>query len=472
MSSTYFLKFDISSAEQLKNGVSAFTLIPNKVLTHAFFDSIGVPNEECCQLKLRLYVRELSKDTVVIRAVPIAIVGALNFDSIDELFQSIVSHLEHSERFSNAFVETSSKYRLIQFALANCFGDFSFRLFSQEIQRDIYFKNNPEALNLIFSKPSIELVNELLEVLPSIKFGKINIANSESTHDVDYSPESFDSQNTESILGALLAPFTWLYHNKELPSRAKVKEDGVLAIESQENNKTGRLSTGFSYSFLLNIVKDVTKLNSNLILLPYLDKLIDTGVVVPVTITASEHIYRGFRHGEDVVFGAEEERLSYLLLKEFSNAQSKEHLNRLETERMLVLFLQIGLRGNNAFLEPYTSDTRIAENAKIASVKYYLHGPIVVQNSKSSNESGTPYLQSDKTSTGLIRRISSPNRNDRNPVFYDVKSKTYHVKNESELLKDSNSSIQLFADKELEVVNLGKMMGGLVGNFRRRALLH
>lgn len=122
-----------------------------------------------------------------------------------------------------------------------------------------------------------------------------------------------------------------------------------------------RLNHGYSYCFLIHLLDeypDVYDKETTVSLL--IDEAVDAGVIVPIiaeedSLSGNKVYFRAYRHGEDVPFGEMQEKLCAILLSSYAKRGGKSILTKLRIEKMLALFIHIGLTQHIFKLSPQDS---------------------------------------------------------------------------------------------------------------------
>jgi hypothetical protein len=454
-----FQIFDISTEIQRSNDIFAFTLIPGNFFSNRFCKLFDGGLGGFCQLKIRIYGKKsIKSDSIILRVVPIVIIDPLHKDDLDSIFSSMFSAEEEKAVSKVQFSTHRSRFRLVQFLIAERLGKSFFQSLSVLFHRDLSFSINDDALSLIFSETSMRIINSIRynDVLPRVFIHRGDIET--SVYPEQFVADDFYSNDIETINARLISPFMWLYENWEIPTRKDIlegKNESNYSIEKHE-----RLNIGFSFSALKSLVSQVSSFDMGLYVSTFLDRLIDLGIVVPVTVDSGDIVYRGFRHGEDVVFGVEQERLAGLMLESYRKAVGADVIQKFETQKLLVLLLQVGIRLPGDFISLYDPRKGYAEGSRIASVKYYLHGPVVTERSVDlDSEPGKPYLSSDFTNSWLTSSLASK---PKKVIEFDVEKKGFVVKN--------LPHIQLSTKNEIRAANIGEMFGTLISNYKKHAV--
>lgn len=176
----------------------------------------------------------------------------------------------------------------------------------------------------------------------------------------------------------LLCPFLKLYYDKELGARRIVKRLKKEAFtDTQYTEIVNRLDDGIS---MINLKKKISTFinnstDTNLILSSFLDNAIDSGLIVPITIHRGEYLYRGFRHGEEIVWGVTNDKLLATFYKQFLG--DEKSLSKFWFEKLLVLFLKLGLKEKD-FLEEYNLSTPPTQKINLIGIRSFIFGEVSV----------------------------------------------------------------------------------------------
>lgn len=454
---------DTSSLLQHRNEICTITLSPRRSAKRFFNEAIGFRASELCVLKIRLYCKIPHSDanSTILRVVPFALLHPLGKAEINRLFNGIIINSQKDrDFFYKEFKSANSKLRFIQYIISAKLAKFWSNSLTEVFGLKQNVVTNLLPPKFLFSPFVLDDVIELSTKDYSIKlFRDIKKATlRDSNINKDLSAIEYDN-DLISIQTKLTEPFLQLFLNKEIPARKLVKEYGKDAFDKDEYKVLDRLNSGFSFLMLHGLIDNFQDdLNTMKIVSLFLDKGIDAGVVVPTNTVTDDGIYfRAFRHGEDVQFGEEEEKLCYILLKTFSENSGYESLPHFIVEKLLVLLLQIGTQ--NGFLDPFISNTPTSHS--VACVKYYLHGPVVTYNPivNIGEDTGPSFLNEDRTSNWIPHILKKKDILKKKTFLKGPNKKPvsrYQVGNAPSVLLDFN--------KEANVENLGLIMGYLIGN--------
>lgn len=443
--------YNVSSSNQSRNDIVAMTLIPTEIQKkYILKNSPGSNLHQVALIKIRIYIKiNRENNTAILRLVPLAILPALKTKELTLLFNTIISQFpEANQSIYNFFFSSNvSRFRFMQYLLAHKVGDEWQKQASQALKRDIDLTVNESSLGYIFPPEVCDLLEDIDTTSlqwPSVKIEESTLYQTPK----GYKLESKFPNKVNYIQKKLTEPFTWLYRNKELPSRRKVKTKGLGICDDQAIDTLNRLNEGFSYRTLCDHIKDIDNIDHYLFTSIFLDKIIDIGIAVPVCIEKDDIVFRGFRHGEDVVFSREEERMCSLILESFLLKSKRDYISHFLIEKLFVLLLQIGTR--ERVLDTFINDPPFPETTRVASVKYYLHGPVVIKQFPGKKDLiGEPYLTSDNTSSWMVNTL--------------LHSKVLR-KNEGKYYLHKKPHITLSRKKENFAKSLGSMLGTLVSN--------
>lgn len=363
---------EASSLIQDNRNIFTYSFIPtNGILNYSgtFFNNPLISDS---LLKIRLYGRsslEKRKGIHSVRIVPMAILPPLKHEDVEALFQSIAGSF--LKEIASYLTTITSKLRFVQYAIA----DQLARVFIQEIDyftdKDTIIIRENETMRLLFPEPIIpQIITAANANSFNFKFEYNRIRNKKKTFLPPYTQDDLIGINN-----TLMAPFLDMYYGGEIPARRLVLEFGPDVFDKQKYvNIINRLKHGYSLIDLENLLSNYSVEFRKRLISVFLDKAVDNGIAVPITVEEGDIIFRAFRHGEDVQFGQREERLCMEMLNAFNDEVSKGTWQKLWVEKLLVLFLKMG---ESKFLDPI--QTEISGYSSYASVRYYLQGPVVVK---------------------------------------------------------------------------------------------
>jgi len=446
---------DICSYEQVKNNIFTKTFIPtNNCLTHCgnlFLNDLIRDS----LLKVRIYGEKKAKDKETYRfsIVPMAILPPLKEKQITALFKHLAT--EKIESLSTILKTTTAKLRFIQFVIADRLANVFIQEFNYFTGKNTVITRQYKTLRFLF--PAC-VTNDILEVADKsllnidLKYNKTDIKLKQVQ-----SPYSID--DFVGINNTLNLPFLNMYYESELLARKLAKQWGKNVFNKIEYKKClNRLNEGCSLLDLTNLLKNYPADIQKKIVSIFLDKAIDSGIAVPITVEENGIVYRAFRHGEDVQFGQREERLCYEMFNAFYKKVGKDEWQKLWVEKLMVFLLKIG---ESKFLNPIQTDIASYRNINVASVKYYFQGPVVkkVPMVKFNKDPCLEYAdRANWLSRDLLLSPSSPLKQSPNGMYFFDK-KMFEIKNRGDK--------EIIVEPEMKkgAVEIGSMFGILIHNF-------
>ena len=449
--------------------VSSFSNRPNDIIAYTF-----MPDEETLEdcgpvymteairhalLKIRTYcrIRTDKKHTIYIMTiVPMIVLPPLEIATLDNIFGELAGS-DYSE-LSNMLISSTARLRFVQFVLA----DLLARRFLQAVNRLLDVSNSIEreygSLRYLF--PST-VINNISEIANHYE-GTLNQAF--PYRELEVETESNSIKELLDVNDVLIRPFLEMYYNEELRSRALVREHKKkVFVNEAYASIVDRLKRGISLGELLGKLTGISEHKRLMLVSSFLDKFIDAGIVVPITVEKDNLVYRAFRHGEDVQFGQQEERLCYDMLSVFSDAIGRGDIPKLWMEKMLVLLFQLG---EGDIFAPIQTSVELYGHisgelvSDIASVRYYLQGPVVVRQHRT-----VPFLKQYLSPKDKADWMSSKLVRDRTSPVEITKSGTYTF-NESKYRNVSSGDTEIVVDKKKSKFarELGRVFGVLLCN--------
>jgi hypothetical protein len=387
----YWEVYEVTSPLQEECGIRSLVLLPTGGMCSEF-DNFFNGTSWYRHFKIRLYctLSEDRKAIRTIRVVPVTILKNLVADDCDEAFEQTVNSLQCEETQKSAlidqFVSTSSRYRFLQFFLSKQVGILWAEQCSNLLGYKVLFETNNQALELIFSPSVCPFINKVSLSeggLPGIKPYKAKLV----VGPADYPPKVSAGVNSTTLVDNMLHPFSWLYHNREIPARRWVKDNGVRNVKDLPYPLRERLFLGFTFDELAeNCAVNQEGIHKEAFASLFLDTAIDEGIVVPLCGSTEEGVYfRGFRHGEDVVFGEEEYKMLFLLYQSYLAETKETHIPNYLVHKLAVVLFQTGTIFSRPSLlrtlrtqRQWTEAKRKIPNLIVARTKFYLQGPIIV----------------------------------------------------------------------------------------------
>ncbi|MGV3464968.1 MAG: hypothetical protein ACO1PI_10225 [Bacteroidota bacterium] len=406
---------DVTSFLQEANDVKSLTFRPNENIKVQFNEKVGCNISDFAMLKIRTYykLKRKNKNTYHLNILPIVVFKPLDHATINLLFERVIDTVPPDlAELRTQFVSPTSKLRLLQYAFAAKFAELWIECCLWKIKTSVTSVHHSFTTKLLFNPSVIPLVdNIILSRNTLFQFNSVKLKPLDENISIsDYEPKSkIDDTSLEALNVLLTEPFLRLYYEKEKIAWEKVKQYKRNVFNHPDyKSLMDRLKIGYPITFLKALVSEYHFYDIDKVISSFLDKAIDSGIVVPITVATETHIYRAYRHGEDVPFGEREEKLCAIVLNAFSKELGRKELQHIWVEKLAVLFIKIGIQ--NKFLNPIISNTPSLDNTfsynekieKIASIKMYLFGPVVVLADSSQNDS-KPYLESGENSSWLVQ---------------------------------------------------------------------
>lgn len=370
--------YDITNVDNEKNQIKVLTLFPTSLLKSKLWNSINMKLDSHLHLKFRVYYSENSLKTTV---VPMALLNEIKDTDLLQIYDFLKTNYFPDYNIDKKW-STRTKFRFVQYYIAH-------------------------KLMLLFYYELSGKIPELNKEWISIQFGSISekiyeiLCCSSSNSDVAFFENSFiilepntfrfkskaieqigstKKYSQNEINELLLQPFKERHFKAEIPTRERIKKlnahftKDYKSIEKYSN----RLRKGFSLNSLIKIFsKELSEFDCEKITSLFIDRAIDLGIIVPITYHNyhRKYICRAYRHGEDLPFGeADKYRIVYFLKNlydYFWYNKVKDDPATITLEKMIVLFIQMGLNHGNVF-------NRFLgfENYPVLKERFCIHGAI------------------------------------------------------------------------------------------------
>lgn len=390
---------ETTSTKQREHNIYCFTLNPSKKFIEQYELDLGWKIAEIAHFKLRLYanknVENTGKTTYISKLVPYIIFNPISEENTKEIINSIIKHENLIEDNLLKQLNTSSSNLLfIQYYYAEKLFQTWLKCLDQEIDISNNYHRNKRILYFLFTP-------EIIDTILTIKFEEIkpfsNVNKLFLSDKITFNNEKSEINPIE-YLSNLIQPFLDLYYKKELPARRIVRKLNKKAfLDFSYIDIINRLDDGISLNELKTILSNTINniSDANQIVSLFLDKYIDNGVIVPITVNKNGYVYRGFRHGEEIIWGNYNNRLLGKYYKKYLNYISSDTLSETYFQKLLVLFLKIGLK--EGVLEEYSTLTPRNIKTKLLSIKAHLFGLV------------SDYIELEPNETKIHLPIIDPN---------------------------------------------------------------
>ncbi|MBR2431010.1 TIR domain-containing protein [bacterium] len=382
ISNSDWTSYDVSSDLQAENNIINVTLLPTTYVKETIDNQMGFPLSKLGFFKIRIFAKPTSKkkEKYSVNAVPYFMFNEICQEDINFLFAKFMT----DKLFE---LDSLSKIRILQYIFAEKLFNFWSNSINKSTNTEYKWILDKNYFCKVFPIEYWNLINGSIKT--SIKIQNIEIQN----FNYEYKITDFDSKiqiqkdqndNFAVLQSKLVEPFTNLYLTKEKDSRNIVLKYGKEAFEmTAYKNIIDRLNHGFSVNNLIDLLSDFPDIfDKETTVSLFVDEALDAGVIVPIiaeeTIGNKKIFYRAFRHGEDVPFGELQEKLCSVMLENYYKVGGKQILTKLRVEKMLVLFIKIGL--NQKIFKPSPQDSIYYQ----VNIDAYIHGNILTAESHNS----------------------------------------------------------------------------------------
>lgn len=382
ISNSDWTSYDVSSDLQAENNIINITLLPTTYIKDLIDNQIGIPLSKLGFFKIRIFSKPTSNknEKYIVNVVPYFMFNEICEDDVNYLFSKIMK---------NKYLELDaiSKIRVLQYVFAekifiywcNSIDKYTNSEFKWVLDKKSFCKVFPTVYWNDINESIADCIEISNETLQNINY-KYCITDFDSKIQI----QREQNDNFAVLQSKLIEPFTNLYLTKEKDSRNIVLEHGKKAFEMEEYTSIiDRLNHGFSVKNLIDLLTDFPDIyDKETTVSLFVDEALDAGVIVPIiaqeTLNNKKIFYRAFRHGEDVPFGELQEKLCSVMLENYFCVGGKQILTKLRVEKMLVLFIKIGL--NQKIFKPSPQDSIYYQ----VNIDAYIHGNITtVENNNS-----------------------------------------------------------------------------------------
>ncbi|MEM8774976.1 MAG: hypothetical protein AAGF53_08075 [Pseudomonadota bacterium] len=313
----------------------------------------------------------------------------------------------------------SDQMRLLQFLVGAAFMKSMWRHVEQILPVDPNLKHSFEWCQSVFPADAAERVSAGINMLYAEDYEKFKVKHQmpkiateepqsvveETRGDISKFLNSYFSSCDDVDLGHYpLSDLTALMLEFQSHFEDKARRE---IVEDDPNPKyRDRLKRGMAWralcSYLLERYGSENTRHHRNVLSLFLDRLVDFGIAVPIISQVDGLIYRAYRHGEDVRFGAQEESLVHHLLDGFQVGRSVEGIEATYIEKLLVILLRVGM--NEEWLNLWYSNS---PRDNLVRVGYHLQGAIPISPRNDDElvpEGETSWLTRRLCKTGTISK--------------------------------------------------------------------
>ena len=348
LSSSGYEYFEVNNINHTQNGIIVLTLMPYANMRSLLWRELGSDLDSLFHIKLRIYAQPIVEaENFRLKIVPMVIIQETPYDLINKMFDCF----QLSENISKMFVSYSSKTRLIQYIIAAKLISY---FFSETISEKVVSPNSYK-MSLIFGEEPITAIEKLVSQRTSGLFKSL-VPEHDSNRTIEllgFVPQ-IKSINNYDMTDRLVEPFEHWYDTAEKEARKTLKKNGISYRDNSIINSLNRLDIGFSFTALKSLISDAAdKYNIEAMVSIFIDRAVDFGMIVPILYEHHGLICRAYRHGEDFLFTKQDrDRLKYFL-KVFYETIKSGGTAKIPTEKIIVLFLQLGIRPEFSLLNQF-----------------------------------------------------------------------------------------------------------------------
>ncbi len=451
---------EVSPFSQSDSNVFTHTFVPTQEILGycgSFYQSDFIKNS---LLKIRTYGRSRTDKQHLyhfLTIVPMIIMPQIGMETLDAIFKEITG--DKYQRIGGILNSATARLRFIQFVLADVLAQEFVGIINHHLGKDNAVYREYGSLRYLFPSAVINDVNEIAD-----KFNG-EIKTNVNPEIVNEKPTVIEIHDLLDVNEALSRPFVSMYYEEEIPSRQLVREHGkdVFAI-GEYKSILGRLDRGVSLTHLANRLGNIPSAMRMALVSAFLDRAIDEGIVVPITVSADGKVFRAFRHGEDVQFGQQEERLCFDMLSALSKSTGRTELPKLWVEKLMVLLFQLG-EGDfftpiQTNLSSYACIRGVEKVPDVASVRYYLQGPLIVK-TPTQDIIAKPYLEHNDKALWLSSYFS---HSQRTPLTVSPSGMYQFDQSAYKALAEGDLQIVVDAKKTQYAKSIGNLFGFLLAN--------
>jgi len=416
LSSISWTSRDVGSTLQRKYGVSAYSFFPDEAVLEAwqkhlpagFIDMLDI-------IKVRSYSRRVD-DLIWTRIVPIVTLRPMQKRSVMRLLDWLLSAVASTSNTDLARIYSScntptNRVRLSQYILGVAVGKCFLETLTNLSGRQCDYSFSQQECERIFGPWHGE---ELKAIIEFSGFEALRNYSSRSSHSPVDSPQFLGASSLEwirdtidstwsgdedvgelstrdkgdvrSLVSDVSDIFLTLHKRYELAARKETRELGkkILTATAAEAPNRDRLKIGLPWPSLLNRLSERygvpnRREAANLFSL-VLDVCNDLGVSVPIICESDDLVYRAYRHGENVQYTEQDDRLSWEVLQGVISGSRRKDIPHLIAEKSLVLLMRIGPAFD--FMTPIFGQSG---DEGIVRIDFDLKGAVSIYSKKSSD---------------------------------------------------------------------------------------
>jgi nucleoside phosphorylase len=379
-----YLGYDVATSAQRTEDIHAYTFEPAPFVQAQLGASVGVSLAAVTSIvKIRLLV-DMRRQRARVTMFPIVIFSGIRLTQVESLFRELAHSSVDEQILLRSFTTPQSQIRALQWVISYRLGlEFQGHCRYADDAIGAWF-NDPRQAEYIFIPDTVYLLKEIANNSAPIFSSALpsdELADEPLIH-LPLKPSGKPDQ-ANLLQAQLTQPFVGLHRRLELKARNLLKERGKTALGDPETAQiTNRLKSGFTVSSLNDLARrsqpGMTEEDIGLNVSIFLDLAVDSGIAVPIIEINGDHVFRSYRHGEDVLFGETEMQLCWHMLSAFARSWRRDEIPQVALEKMIVLLLRIGLQQN--IFTPW--DGALGQSGSMG-IRHRLHGAVVYTNAAS-----------------------------------------------------------------------------------------
>jgi hypothetical protein len=380
---------DVSSQYHERSKVKYYSSFPDVGVNRQVEAIVGTAVFQLIELaKVRIHAA-WSGRFYEVTFVPVITLCPTDFKAINQALNALCSVLGTSS-ISLLNTSTTEKVRAIQFIVGALFMRTFWEANERVLTIDLTKKFQLEWCKNVFQTENAEVIANCVNIIYSgaaIKYNPIielrNLQRSEPAEirketldDIESFMEDYFAGDSNvdfghTPLSDLTAIFLEFQSKFEVAARQEIREKNPNPLYRNRLKRGMAWRALCKYLFKKYSCPD-SRENRNILSL-VLDRLIDFGVAVPIIALSEKIIYRAYRHGEDVRYGAQEESLIFNLLLGFEAGRGTSGIEATYIEKLIVILLRVGM--NEEWLNLWYSNSG---RDTLVRVGFHLQGAVPI----------------------------------------------------------------------------------------------
>ncbi|MHB1920052.1 MAG: hypothetical protein ACYCSX_15480, partial [Acidimicrobiales bacterium] len=391
LSSNYWDAVNLTSPHQRTAGTGIHTFFPDSITRERFRTIVGDAIADVVDVeKIRLYVRFSDRqDLAWLSVLPIVLFKPID-DRLTKHALNLIAEKADLGDLLASMESPRARLRYLQYWVSNALGALFLGDAGASIGRPLRGDVDDEEACHHFGPWNAACLRRGMVLARDSAEGQWSIAAASAGAQMESSLRAADSlpadlrkavaatqPGSPSLADDVVADFGHLfvsmYDLRELPARRAA----LAAIDRPTFPDVGRLDQGIPF----HVLEDFLSTRHNLrqasrqdvarILSLILDVCNDHGIAVPITCVTGDHVFRAYRHGEDVKFADGEVDLAFYAVKGFMDASERETIPNLTLQKLLVLLIRVGAA--RGFLEVLHGENSVSN---IVDIQFDLKGAV------------------------------------------------------------------------------------------------